>query len=1372
VEGDYRQSNAVLSDEAELELSSPALKSKMSDHLRMSENWGREGEDPNWEEEAQKPPSSQEAGKLLEDLSSGDDMEVLQVLSRLAEELSMVQEDAISSYPIPQLVPILVQCLQRDSIPDVMLYSINCIVNLLDLLPNLARAFATAGAVPAICAKLSSFEFVDLAESAVKALEKLGYEHGSAILREGVLSTLVELVYFFDTETQKRIMRVLTMLASAATNQELFIQFVEPALPSLLPHLSSDEGSPLTELALRFFHVLIDSVKESHESPALRTDSLCERGLLTQLMDLLQSRLDLTAQIFGVLDRLAASSANAAEILLNLGITNIIAQSLSYDKEAVQFKQSLGLINSLLPEQSAEDYGFRMEFYRSNPQFVDSIGGLVIPRVLSSFDKIDQRSVKSLKAFDSLMQLGSVECLAAEIDPAVLASFVQELLHSSDRAVLEHCLSIVSVTYNKLPSQFITHFVREGVIEKLRDLSQPQLETDAEQPRPKKAKLAQPRASERSTTVFGQVTSRAQGQMELGQQTPEAIEIARERVQTELGRATYTAPRSMSRELASDAKGRSSEDISNSANLCLQLHERLGEPSESSILVQLTAISGQIESGEAVLGLEEMRKLLEAAEGVTSSEVFKSNLPSALLNWLSADPSNSALLKEACPQSSLTKLVKLLVLTLKFTSSFAIQVRESRGSPGHAIASLASPAALSISFHGEASDDLEVTEKQEVFCNNQEFHINVPQFLTLDAVAEKLLAVTKQAHLESLSPSTKFIPTTPPQLKQPRKIEGLDVPEALRELGISEAHDEIAREVEAQHRHEVIEQMIKSSLDEDEVQQEELASHIEEAELVGQPMSSLQVEFLLGGKVIPNCTYISSIAPAGRGEERVLLDFTFLPKQQPYSIEYIDASHSFLQTIAESCEVGLPRTSEVYPTLSLLKLLSLLNTSLTLHIPTDAFYSAKLSAAVAKQSEEAVLMLTDTAPEWVTRVLTTCQFLFPFDLRHSVLKRTNFTGHAVQQALSAYQGRTKVVAVGKRKFTVKRSQLLTDALRIFSDTRVVRPYTLEFDYAEEEGTGLGPTLEFYYLLSQEIRGMQIWRNTGELTGLFPAPSSKEDFGLWETLGRIIGKAFADDRLLELPLSPVLWRLIFRQPIRFADLAQVDPILAAHMTELLTVSRPDTPEFGMFRGVPVADLLIEFTLPGYDCIELKPEGSLTLVTADNLSEYVELVAATTLMQTSQAEAMRCGLRSIIDLSKLEFLTSSELETVLCGSNDEDWEQSAVLEALVAAHGYSKTSTTFLNLISAMQDFTDADRRLFLSFITGSPRLPIGGFKALSPALTVVRKDPSLPGGSPDDYMPSVMTCQNYLKLPDYSSAAVLRKSLHYAIQEGRETFHFS
>jgi E3 ubiquitin-protein ligase TRIP12 len=83
----------------------------------------------------------------------------------------------------------------------------------------------------------------------------------------------------------------------------------------------------------------------------------------------------------------------------------------------------------------------------------------------------------------------------------------------------------------------------------------------------------------------------------------------------------------------------------------------------------------------------------------------------------------------------------------------------------------------------------------------------------------------------------------------------------------------------------------------------------------------------------------------------------------------------------------------------------------------------------------------------------------------------------------------------------------------------------------------------------------------------------------------------------------------------------------------------------------------------------------------------------------------------------------------------------------------------------------DRRDFLRFITGSPKLPIGGFKGLNPSLTIVRRTVG-ENDSPDSTLPSVMTCANYLKVPEYSSREVLDTRFRTAIKEGRGSFHLS
>ena len=76
------------------------------------------------------------------------------------------------------------------------------------------------------------------------------------------------------------------------------------------------------------------------------------------------------------------------------------------------------------------------------------------------------------------------------------------------------------------------------------------------------------------------------------------------------------------------------------------------------------------------------------------------------------------------------------------------------------------------------------------------------------------------------------------------------------------------------------------------------------------------------------------------------------------------------------------------------------------------------------------------------------------------------------------------------------------------------------------------------------------------------------------------------------------------------------------------------------------------------------------------------------------------------------------------------------------------------------------------MTGSPRLPFGGFSGLKPKFTVVKKDPTLLGESPDEYLPSVMTCLNYLKIPDYSCFEVLKKRMEYAIAGEYQGFYLS
>lgn len=88
--------------------------------------------------------------------------------------------------------------------------------------------------------------------------------------------------------------------------------------------------------------------------------------------------------------------------------------------------------------------------------------------------------------------------------------------------------------------------------------------------------------------------------------------------------------------------------------------------------------------------------------------------------------------------------------------------------------------------------------------------------------------------------------------------------------------------------------------------------------------------------------------------------------------------------------------------------------------------------------------------------------------------------------------------------------------------------------------------------------------------------------------------------------------------------------------------------------------------------------------------------------------------------------------------------------------------FVNVLVAM---SGAERKAFLQFTTGCSSLPPGGLANLHPRLTVVRKVDASDGS-----FPSVNTCAHYLKLPDYSSEALLRERLLAATRE--KGFHLN
>ncbi|KAG6386395.1 hypothetical protein SASPL_155294 [Salvia splendens] len=498
-------------------------------------------------------------------------------------------------------------------------------------------------------------------------------------------------------------------------------------------------------------------------------------------------------------------------------------------------------------------------------------------------------------------------------------------------------------------------------------------------------------------------------------------------------------------------------------------------------------------------------------------------------------------------------------------------------------------------------------------------------------------------------------------------------------------------------------------------------------------------------------------------------------------------------------------------------------------VPPEEFVNSKLTPKLARQIQDALALCSGSLPSWCYQLTKACPFLFPFETRRQYFYSTAFGLSRALYRLQQQQGADGHGSTGERegrlgrlqrqKVRVSRNRILDSATKVmemYSSQKAV----LEVEYFGEVGTGLGPTLEFYTLLSHELQksGLLLWRSGSSPggpamdtdgdkdvinmpLGLFPRPwapnadtSDGSQFSkaieYYRLLGRVMAKALQDGRLLDLPLSIAFYKLVLGHELDLHDIISFDTELGNTLQELqglvfreqyLNSTGGYNPEELRFRGALIEDLCLDFSLPGYPDYVLKPGND--IVDASSLEDYISLVIDATIGTgiMRQMEAFRSGFNEVFDISTLQIFSPNELDYLLCGRR-ELWKAESLADHIKFDHGYTSKSPAIIYLLEIMGEFTPEQQRAFCQFVTGAPRLPPGGLAVLNPKLTIVRKHSSSmnttqnngsgASESADEDLPSVMTCANYLKLPPYSSKDVMYKKLLYAISEGQGSFDLS
>jgi E3 ubiquitin-protein ligase HUWE1 len=355
---------------------------------------------------------------------------------------------------------------------------------------------------------------------------------------------------------------------------------------------------------------------------------------------------------------------------------------------------------------------------------------------------------------------------------------------------------------------------------------------------------------------------------------------------------------------------------------------------------------------------------------------------------------------------------------------------------------------------------------------------------------------------------------------------------------------------------------------------------------------------------------------------------------------------------------------------------------------------------------------------------------------------------------------------------IRRNQVFEDSYqqlrdRSASDMRG----RLQIQFYGEQGIDAGGlTREWFSILAREIfnPGYALFMAAVDGATFQPNPLSfinSNHLDYFKFVGRIIGKAICDGQLMDAHFTRSFYKHLLGMPIEFNDIEATEPDYYKSLKMMLGHPLEDLG----FTGMTFTAEIQKFGRT--EDVELIPNGAQIMVTDDNKHDYVRLIAhhRMTAGIFPQIDSFLAGFYELVPPELICIFSPTELELLICGLPDVNIDE---LQMHTEYHQYRSTDPAIQWFWEALRSFNREERALFLQFVTGTSKVPLGGFAHLqgmrgSQKFTIHKLIRSESGT-----LPCAHTCYNQLDLPEYSTAEEMREKLLLAITEGSEGFGFA
>ncbi|XP_071965475.1 probable E3 ubiquitin-protein ligase HERC1 isoform X2 [Antedon mediterranea] len=273
--------------------------------------------------------------------------------------------------------------------------------------------------------------------------------------------------------------------------------------------------------------------------------------------------------------------------------------------------------------------------------------------------------------------------------------------------------------------------------------------------------------------------------------------------------------------------------------------------------------------------------------------------------------------------------------------------------------------------------------------------------------------------------------------------------------------------------------------------------------------------------------------------------------------------------------------------------------------------------------------------------------------------------------------------------------------------------------------------------------------------LNPLPWCKDYLELFKFLGILLGVAIRTKKPLDLHLAPIVWKQLVGMPLVPQDLEEVDVFFMQALKNIKDIDKSGISEENFHEVIP----LYWFECQSSDgrFVPVISGGRGIPLTYANRKEYVERALAYRLHEVDrQINAVREGMSYIIPVPLLSLLTPVQLDSMVCGMPDI---AIPMLKRVVRYRELDENHHLIKWLWKTLEEFSNEERILFMRFVSGRSRLP-SNIADISQRFQIMRVDRGADG------LPTAQTCFFQLRIPPYSSQAMMAEKMRYAINNCR------